>query len=111
MWSLWSCGRPWSVCEVVFVPYVDAVVAVTVVYVLLLLHVCMLIECEGDGNVGVADVEGVVALSAACECVGGTRGSRFVSSADDVQEMSVVSGVRGIGGVCEMCMCLARGEG
>ena len=26
---LWSCGRFWSVCEVVVVPYVDEVVAVT----------------------------------------------------------------------------------
>ena len=35
---------PWSVCEVVVVPYVvDAVVAVTVKHVLLfVLHVCML---------------------------------------------------------------------
>ena len=43
VWCLWSCVRPWSVCEVVFVPYVDAVVAVTVMHVLLfVLHVCML---------------------------------------------------------------------
>ena len=28
-------GRPWSVCEVVLVPYVDAVDAVTVIRVLL----------------------------------------------------------------------------
>ena len=32
---LWSCGRLWSVCEVVVVPYVDAVVAVAVMCVLL----------------------------------------------------------------------------
>ena len=43
-----SCGRPWSVCEVVLVPYLDAVVAVTVMRVLLfVLYVCMLRECEG----------------------------------------------------------------
>ena len=37
-----------SVIEVVVVPYVDAVVAVTVMRVLLfVLHVCMLRECEG----------------------------------------------------------------
>ena len=36
------------VCEVVVVPYVDAVVAVTVMCVLLfVLHVCMLKECVG----------------------------------------------------------------
>ena len=36
------------VCEVVVVLYVDAVVAVTVMYVpLFVLHVCMLRECEG----------------------------------------------------------------
>ena len=38
------CGSPWSVCEVVVVPYVvRAVVAVTVMHVLLfVLHVCVL---------------------------------------------------------------------
>ena len=41
--------------------------------------------------------------------VGGTRGSGIVSSAADVLCMSVVRGMRGVGGVCEMCMCLARG--
>ena len=41
--------------------------------------------------------------------VGGTRGSGIVSSAADVLWMSVVRGMRGVGGVCEMCMCLARG--
>ena len=40
--------------------------------------------------------------------VGGTRGSGIVSSAADVLWMSVVRGMRGVGGVCEMCMCLAR---
>ena len=38
--------------------------------------------------------------------MGGTRGSGVLSSACDVLEMSVV---RGVGGVCDMCMCLARG--
>ena len=37
------CGRLWSVCEVVVVPYMDAVVSVTVMRVLLfVLHVSML---------------------------------------------------------------------
>ena len=45
---LWSCGHLWSVCEVVVVPSLDAVVAVTVVRVLLfVLHVCLLRECDG----------------------------------------------------------------
>ena len=36
------------------VPYVDAVVVVTVMRVLLfVLRVCQLRECEGDGNAGV----------------------------------------------------------
>ena len=56
--------------------------------------------CEGDGN------DGVVAVSVACECMGGTRGSGVVSCADDVLEMSVVRGVRGVGRVCEMCLAL-----
>ena len=42
------CGRLWSVCEVVVVPYVDAVVAVILMRVLLfVLHVCLLRECGG----------------------------------------------------------------
>ena len=39
----------------------------------------------------------------------GTRGSGIVSSAADVLCMSVVRWMRGVGEVCEMCMCLARG--
>ena len=52
---------------------------------------------------------GVVVVSA---CMYGIRGSGVLSSTGDVLEMSVV---RGVGGVCDMCMCLARrgvgGEG
>ena len=40
-------------------------------------------------------------------CMGGTRGSGDLSSTGDVLEMSVA---RGVGGVCDMCMCLARGS-
>ena len=48
------CSRPWSVCEVVLVPYVTVVFAVTLVRVLLfVLHVCLLRQCKGDGNDGV----------------------------------------------------------
>ena len=36
-------------------------------------------------------------------------GSDVVSTANDMPEMSVVRGVRGAGGVCEMGMCLASG--
>ena len=39
----------------------------------------------------------------------GTRGPGIVSSAADVLWMSVVREMRGVGGVCEMCMCLAQG--
>ena len=54
VWCVYSWGRPWSVCEVVFVPYLDAVVTVNVMRVLLfVLHVCMLRVCEGDGNADV----------------------------------------------------------
>ena len=41
----------------------------------------------------------VVAVSA---CMSGTRSSGVLSSTGDVL-------VRGVGGVCDMCMCLARG--
>ena len=42
--------------------------------------------------------------------VGGIRGSGIVSSAADVLWMSVVHGMRGVGGVCEIGMCLAQGS-
>ena len=45
----------------------------------------------------------VVAVSA---CMSGTHGLSVLSSTGDVLEMSVV---RRVGGVCDMCMCLARG--
>ena len=35
-----------------------------------------------------------------------TRGSGVLSRTGDVIEMSVA---RGVGGVCDICMCLARG--
>ena len=38
--------------------------------------------------------------------MGDARGSCNVSSAADVL---VISGMRRVGGLCEMCMCLARG--
>ena len=38
--------------------------------------------------------------------MGDTRGSGVLASAGDVLEMSVV---RGVGGVCDMCMCLPWG--
>ena len=60
-------------------------------------------ECEGDSNAGVGDGGGVLAVSSVCE-----RGLGIVSCADDVLEKSVVRGMRGVGGVCEICMCLVR---
>ena len=53
--------------------------------------------------------EGVVAVNAEHEYAGGPRGSCIVSSAGDVLGMSVVRVMNGVGGVCEMCVCLARG--
>ena len=43
----------------------------------------------------------MVAVSACMSC---TRGLGVLSSTGDVLEMSVM---RGVGGVCDMCMCLA----
>ena len=60
---------------------------------------CESVWCEGDGNAGVGSGVGVVAVSA---CMSGTRGSVVLSSTGDVL-------VRGVDGVCDMCMCLARG--
>ena len=56
---VYSCGRDWSVCEAVLVPYVvGAVVALTVMRVLLfVLDVSIRRECEGDGNASVGDGE------------------------------------------------------
>ena len=52
----------------------------------------------GDGNAVVGSGGGVVAVST---YMGSIRGSGVLASAGDVLEMSV-------GGVLDMCMCLAR---
>ena len=44
-------------------------------------------------------------MVAASAYMTGTRGSGVLSSGCDMLEMSVV---RGVGGVCDMCICLAR---
>ena len=44
-------------------------------------------------------------MVAVTACMSGTRGSGVLSSTGDVFEMTVVRG-----GVCDMCMCLARGS-
>ena len=41
--------------------------------------------------------------SGECRACGRTRGSGIVSSVADVLWMSVVCGMRGVGGICEMC--------
>ena len=88
---------------------VSAVVVVTVMRVLLfILDVSMLRDWKGDGNAGAGEGRGVVVVSAVHEYVGHTRGSGIAFSAADVLGMSVVRGMRGVGGGCEMCMCLAR---
>ena len=75
---------------------------------LFVLHVCMLRECEDDGNASVSKEGGVVMVNA--WHVGGTRDSGILSSADDVLGMSVVRGMREVVGVCEMCVCTACGD-
>ena len=52
--------------------------------------------CEGDGTAGVGSGGSVVA------CMSGTCGSDILSNTGDMR-------VRGVAGVCDMCMCLARG--
>ena len=39
----------------------------------------------------------------------GTPGPGSVSSAADLLWMSMVRGMRGVGGLCEMCMCWGGG--
>ena len=50
-------------------------------------------------------------VSAWHEYVGGGRGSGNVSSVADVLGMTVVRGMRGVGGVCEMCVFGSGGVG
>ena len=64
---------------------------------------CAVRVCEDYGSAGVGSGGGVVAVSA---YMSGTRGSGVLSSTGDVLEMSVM---RGVGGVCDMGMRLARG--
>ena len=67
---------------------------------LFVLDVSMLRECEGDGNAGVGDGGGVVAVSVWHEYGIGTHDSGIVFSAADVLGISVVVGLEGVGGVC-----------
>ena len=77
----------------------DACTVVCVAWV----YAATMLGCDGDGNAGVGSGGCVVAVSA---YLGGTRGSDVLSSTCEVLEISVV---KGVGGVCDMCMCLARG--
>ena len=61
----------------------------------------MLIECEGDRNAGVWDGGAVVGMRVGNENVGATCRSGIVSNAADVLGMSVVRGMKGVGGVCK----------
>ena len=47
-----------------------------------------------------------VQVRCGCGELCGTRGLGVLSSSGDVLEMSVM---RGVGGVCDMCICLAQG--
>ena len=66
-----------------------------------------LLSCGSPWSVcGVVVIPYVVgAVVAVTAYMGGTRGSGVLASAGDVLEMSVM---RGVGGVCDMCMYLAR---
>ena len=68
----------------------------------------MLRDCDGAGNAGVGAGVSVFSVSAGCDYMGGTRGAGVVSNADDVLQVYAVRGVRGAGGVCEICICLVR---
>ena len=82
---------------------VDAVIAVTVMHVLLFIFVCVC--CENVKVRGCRQCWCGVRVRCGCgECVYGWY--MCLSSVGDVLEMSVV---RGVGGVRDMCMCLARG--
>ena len=83
--------------------FVGAVVAVTVMHVLLFVYAARMLGCEGDCNAGMGSVRGGVAVSA---YMGSTRGSGVLSSAGDVLEMSVV---RGVGGVYVVCVWVGAG--
>ena len=77
------------------VAYVDAMTVMCVL--LFLLHVCMLRECEGDENAGMGPGDLWV--------YGWYTWFRFCVY---FRRRARVSLVRGVGGVCEMC--LARGR-
>ena len=104
MWSsfvcLWGCLGTLCGCDGCYDCDACTVVCVACVYAEIVWG------CEGDDNAGVGDGGGVVVVSV--WHVDSTCGSGIVSGAADVLGMSVVRGMRNVGGVCEMCMCLAR---
>ena len=60
---------------------------------------CVCCACDPNERLSAPSIWFVCVLYA---CMSGTRGSGVLSSTGDVL-------VRGVGGVCDMCMCLARG--
>ena len=70
---------------------------------LFVLHVCILRECDGDGN---ASVGAGVWLRDVSICM--VHVVQVLDTADDMLGMCVG---RGVGGVCEMCMCERIGVG
>ena len=66
---------------------------------------------HNNGNASVGDGGTMVSVSAGHEFMGGTRDSDIVSCTDDVQEMSVVRAIRGVGGMCEMVYVFGSGQG
>ena len=77
--------------------------------------VCMLRECEGARLTAILVWGWMRCGCGECRACWWYTCSGIVSSAADVLWMSVLRGMRGVDGVCEMCMCLARsvmgGEG
>ena len=60
-----------------------------------------------SGNIGLPPLARVMGMGR--QHMAGTRGSCIVSNTADVPWMSVVRVTKGVGGVCEMNMCLGRG--
>ena len=70
----------------------------------------MLRECEGARVTEMLVLGWMRCGCGDCRACGGTRGSCIVSSAVEVLWIGVVCGMRGVGGVWQMRMCL-DGEG
>ena len=86
-------GCPWSICEFVLVPYVNVVIAVTVMHVLLfVLNVCMVRGCVGNSNAAMTLTTAMTITTSTTITTATTITTSMVITTDDTAITTAVYG-------------------